>query len=183
MALGTRTFFALLPREVKELLKAYYHHASLDWRLNLSLAQLQAEEKAQALRTVVSVCRYYNGEPSPIEEETNRRHKQAWHYTWIDTKPGEAEIKVKVTNNTPRLNINPPPPMCWRDSPMVPWIEEPTEEQRVANLKAWKAAQYDLVAAKLRVTITAFDYDYPYLFERVCEWLLGVSTARGLYTN
>jgi len=178
--LGHKTFFSLLPRDTKELLKAYYHHANLDWRLNLSSVQHQAEEKAQALRTVVSVCRYYNGEPKPIEEEMNRL-KRAWDYMWIDTKPGEAEIKV--TNNTPRLNINPPMPMCWRDSPMVPWIEEPTEEQRVANLKVWKAAQYDLVAAKLRVTITAFDYDYPYLFERVCEWILGVSTARGLYAN
>ena len=175
--LGHKTFFALLPRDTKELLKAYYHHASLNWRRDLELAQYQAEEKAQALRTVVSVSRYNNGEPKPIEEEMNLN----WKYMWIDTKPGEVEIKV--TNNTPRLNINPPMSMCWRDSSMVPWIWEPTEEQRASNLKAWKAAQYDLVAAKLRVTITAFDYDYPYLFERVCEWLLGVSTARGLYTN
>jgi len=162
MALGTRTFFALLPVGVKELLKAYYHHANEAWVQDHRVAENKARDKASMCR--VRVVRYNRGEPQEVSYSSLRSGRMGSDYIWIDSK-------------------SPPPPITiqykWNDTSLVPWVELLTDNERTIAHNNLRAAQYDLVAAKLAVTIAAWECGYPDLFTNVCWYLLGVSTARG----
>lgn len=85
-------------------------------------------------------------------------------YIWIDSKSPLPPITIQYK---------------WNDTSLVPWVELLTDNERTIAHNNLRAAQYDLVAAKLAVTIAAWECGYPDLFTNVCWYLLGVSTARG----
>jgi len=181
--LGARTYFALLPSDVKDLVKAYYHHASEAWIHAHREVEILARQKSVTLTTNVTMHRWRNGEP--VEEAIfwpPKPQPSRHDYLWVDAKPhagweGFATTPWSPITITAKTNLL--APLDWRNVAQVPWIAQPIEEERARLRQVWRAAQYDLVAARLACKAAALEYDYPDLYERVCEWLLGVSTARG----
>lgn len=180
--LGARTFFALLPADVKDLVKAYYHHASEAWIYSHREVEIQAREKAESLRTL-TLYRYNKGVFESVQKLPRRGGSD---YIWIDAEPdGSSPTQIAITPSkiTYTKTIGDVfAPRDWKGISQVPWVEQPSEEARAAAHRVWRVAQYDLVAAKLALKAAELEYDYPYLYERVCIWLLGVSTARGHVT-